>query len=532
MSTRKSIAWLKSTFHTEIAQAISGTPFCENLLAAIAYQETGYIWGSLIGTTSTAQILKLCVGDSIGAPKRTAFPTTKAQLLGVKDGDRMFRLARKALEEVAAKTGHYAGAVKDPDKFCRGFGIFQYDLQFFKKDPAYFLNEDWSSFGNSLAKCVAELKTKLKKVFGNGKTSLTDIEKAHLAIAYNTGGFNPAKGLKQGHENSQGEFYGELFFEYFQIAKTVNPSPADTSKPPLVVVSEPGRTEPVAPLALKAAAPAYPGHLLERNTSDTANTLLIQQRLKSLGYTQRNSKGQEVALKIDGDFGLHTQNAVELFQMRHTDSNGLALVVDGVVGPATWAALFGLATLPVALAPASGSLPDAVIRIAAGEVGVREVPPGSNRGPRVNDYLKSVGLGGGYAWCAAFVFWCFREGSKQLGQLNPAIKTAGVLDMWNRARAAGFLTVGAKEAAANPSLLAPGMIFVFSTGSGLGHTGIVIGINGLQIETIEGNTDAGGSRNGIGVFRRHRSIKSINCGFIDYSRMAQSRRARFAANNN
>jgi lysozyme family protein len=42
---------------------------------------------------------------------------------------------------------------------------------------------------------------------------------------------------------------------------------------------------------------------------------------------------------------------------------------------------------------AAGSLAAQVLRIAAGEGGVREVPLGSNRGPRVDQFLNSVGPG-------------------------------------------------------------------------------------------------------------------------------------------
>lgn len=42
------------------------------------------------------------------------------------------------------------------------------------------------------------------------------------------------------------------------------------------------------------------------------------------------------------------------------------------------------------------------------QVGEHEWPPGSNMGEIVK-YLHSVGLGGGYPWCAAFVTWNLHE---------------------------------------------------------------------------------------------------------------------------
>jgi len=42
-------------------------------------------------------------------------------------------------------------------------------------------------------------------------------------------------------------------------------------------------------------------------------------------------------------------------------------------------------------------------------------------------------------------------------------------------------------------------------------------VHGNVLETIEGNTNDSGSRNGIGVFRRTgRTVASINRGYIDY----------------
>ena len=49
-----------------------------------------------------------------------------------------------------------------------------------------------------------------------------------------------------------------------------------------------------------------------------------------------------------------------------------------------------------------------IILIAAQEIGVRE-SSGQNDGPRVEGYLAYTGLGKGYAWCAAFVSWCYGQ---------------------------------------------------------------------------------------------------------------------------
>lgn len=57
-------------------------------------------------------------------------------------------------------------------------------------------------------------------------------------------------------------------------------------------------------------------------------------------------------------------------------------------------------------------------RIALSQVGVREV--GNNRG-EVAKYLASVGLSEGHPYCAAGVYWCFNEASKELKMSKSSI---------------------------------------------------------------------------------------------------------------
>lgn len=47
--------------------------------------------------------------------------------------------------------------------------------------------------------------------------------------------------------------------------------------------------------------------------------------------------------------------------------------------------------------------------VAMKEQGVREVPYGSNSGPRVDEYLKSAGAPSPNAWCGAFCHWSFKQ---------------------------------------------------------------------------------------------------------------------------
>jgi hypothetical protein len=220
MPTEAGIRWFKEQFQDEIADAVKGTPFSVDMLTAIACQETGYIWNTLRKKMGTADVLRLCVGDTLDAPSRSAFPRTRADLVAAPNGQKMFDIAHAALVEMAEHIGGYKNVAKKPDKFCHGFGVFQYDLQFFKEDPQYFLQQRYTGFGASLGKAIGELKSKLQRIGWGAKTSLTDYEMACVAIAYNTGRFKPEKKLKQGYK-SGGRYYGEAVHDFILLSKSV-----------------------------------------------------------------------------------------------------------------------------------------------------------------------------------------------------------------------------------------------------------------------------------------------------------------------
>ena len=221
------------------------------MITAFACQETGEIWPALRRQgLPTSRILELCVGDTIDASPtgggRRAFPRNKAELVQAGQGDRMFEIARQGLVDMATYIPAYRGAASRPDKFCHGFGIFQLDLQFFKTDPDYFLSRRYADFDAALARCVGELKSALKRIGWQAKTSLSDAEMAGVAIAYNTGRYDPAKALKQGYFDGS-KYYGENYFDYLQLAKSVR-FPAAEAAP-----SRDARALPSKPKARKAA---------------------------------------------------------------------------------------------------------------------------------------------------------------------------------------------------------------------------------------------------------------------------------------
>lgn len=248
----------------------------------------------------------------------------------------------------------------------------------------------------------------------------------------------------------------------------------------------------------------YPGKIIAKGSQDKEPVKAIQNKLNEKGCGP---------IPVDGHFDTKTINAVKLFQSRFTDQTGYPLTVDGKVGVLTWATLFGTDYVIPPNELLSG-LSLSALHTAQSQIGVLENPLGSNSGPQVDLYLKRVGLNPGYAWCMAFVYYCFDEAAKNSGQSNPLIKTAGVIAHWNAAKC---VKIPVKNAVQNPALIKPGQIFIISSGGGKGHTGLVEKVEGGILTTIEGNTNDGGSREGIGVFRRTaRKVNSINVGFLQY----------------
>jgi hypothetical protein len=225
----KAIAWFKKQFGPQITAATKGTPFHLDFMTALALQETYEVWGRAYKRGKTpADTLQLCVGDILDAtggrdPK--AFPQSRQVLEKAKDGPRMFKIARQALEDMAQVATEYKKYLKNKDKFCHAFGIFQYDIQAFKKDPDYFLNKEWGDLDKCIAKCLAELNAKWKKIYPKKKT-LNDTELVYVAIAYNKGSANITKDFKQGYKGKKdSKYYGQYIDEYMRLSKKTKAAP-------------------------------------------------------------------------------------------------------------------------------------------------------------------------------------------------------------------------------------------------------------------------------------------------------------------
>ncbi len=151
-----------------------------------------------------------------------------------------------------------------------------------------------------------------------------------------------------------------------------------------------------------------------------------------------------------------------------------------------------------------------VLRTAASQVGVKENPPGSNRGKEIEMYNSSAGLPAGVSWNASFVYWCY----EQAGGANLLQRTGSAIQMWNTLASTNKLS--SDVANKQPGLIKPGNVFFIRTGTGTGHVGIVVSVEKNSIQTIEGNANIKGANYGEGVLRMTRKISSINLGFSNF----------------
>ena len=158
---------------------------------------------------------------------------------------------------------------------------------------------------------------------------------------------------------------------------------------------------------------------------------------------------------------------------------------------------------------APNELGDAVARIAEGEVGVREEPADSNRGPRVELYQSADWLSSetAYAYCASFVDWCVQQAIEFTPVPWDRPRTAGAWDLERWADEQGLSIIRRPGASA----IRRGDIIVFT----FSHCGIATGspIGGI-VPTVEANTTAGSGtlaqqRDGGGVYARERDLSLV-----------------------
>lgn len=163
---------------------------------------------------------------------------------------------------------------------------------------------------------------------------------------------------------------------------------------------------------------------------------------------------------------------------------------------------------------------EAALRQAITFIGVTEKPPGSNRGPQIDQWNKDACGVVGVSWCCSFMHGMF----KRVGFLLPGGASVG--NLLAAARSAGWLVPSTKKG----QRPLRGDLACFELGEGAydygDHIGIVERVLALRysggkftgwIQTIEGNTSsnaAGSQSNGICVDRKRRWMRGISAEFV------------------
>lgn len=235
------------------------------------------------------------------------------------------------------------------------------------------------------------------------------------------------------------------------------------------------------------------------------------------GDLKRGVKGKQVTFvqewltlhncgtAIDADFGPATKAAVNKFQHKNK------LPQSGVVDRTTFEAL--TAPARAALQPivaGKKTLGELVVAYALRHLKQhpREVG-GQNKGPWVRLYMKGK-QGENYPWCAGFVSFLLQQAADTLGAKPPFVFTFSCDALAGFGKHTGrFIAekdiVSGTVAVQN---LSSGSVFLVRKKPGdWTHTGIVTAFHSDHIETIEGNTNDSGSREGYEVCQRVRGYK-------------------------
>lgn len=213
---------------------------------------------------------------------------------------------------------------------------------------------------------------------------------------------------------------------------------------------------------------------------------------------------------VDGSFGPATEDAVRRFQKDE------GLWQDGIVGRRTFAALVRPMTAALEPIPAAGRRLGALVcrharrhlRSAAREVG------GQNMGPWVRLYMGGR-QGADWPWCAGFACFVLRQACESLGADLPLTPSVSCDSLAASARERGLFLRGGPGL--DPARVTPGSLFLSRrTDTDWVHTGIVLRCGEDVAETIEGNTNDDGSREGYEVCRRSRGVSRMD--FVVFGR--------------
>lgn len=144
-----------------------------------------------------------------------------------------------------------------------------------------------------------------------------------------------------------------------------------------------------------------------------------------------------------------------------------------------------------------------IIQIAQRYLGIKE-KPGNTGWPNAEfeAKMKKAGWYNTAPWCAFFTKLVWLEAYAD----HPGMKQT--VNIWFNGSARQTLENAKKNGTfATGDVPKPGAIVIWLNGKGpAGHAGIVVSVNGNTMTTIEGNTNASGSREGDQVAQKLRTV--------------------------
>lgn len=231
-----------------------------------------------------------------------------------------------------------------------------------------------------------------------------------------------------------------------------------------------------------------------------------------LNLFEVNHPGIATGTMIDGLFGPATERCVKNFQEFH-DLRRTGIVTEE---------LFERLTMPMKEAfeykSSSSSLRDKIVDVA--EKHLRQNPMElmingeSNSGPWVRSYM-SGNNGSQWFWCVGFVQTILEQAfsEKQRSFITEFMDTFSCDNFAGKAIQQGRLK---RNNEITRDKIRKGDVFLIKKWreEDWTHTGIITGVYDNIIETIEGNTNDAGYRNGIKVCKRVRNFKNSNIDVV------------------
>jgi CHAP domain len=147
------------------------------------------------------------------------------------------------------------------------------------------------------------------------------------------------------------------------------------------------------------------------------------------------------------------------------------------------------------------------VQAAAACLGIKEV--GKNKGTEVEEFLKTVGLSPGDAWCMSFMQTCIAYVELKLKLTSPLVTSGACMQVWNNSPLS--------QRVQNVPLAGAIAIWQHTNDPGHGHTGMVLDCDGVSFHAVEGNTSDGTEdlhaslgQTGDGVRFTHRRFDLFN----------------------